>query len=93
MATTKEIVAKSKGEVVGTATLDWPENLSEAVSMSDEATVFSLYSQALILSERAKLYPKAASAAKKIDKKEVYDSMIAAGIDDATARSVSKYED
>lgn len=90
MSVIKTITAKSKGEVVGTKDVEWPSNLAEAVEMDTEAKVFDLYSQAKVVSERASLYPKTASAG-SISKKSVYDKMIAAGVDESIALSVSGY--
>lgn len=86
----KHIVAKSHGKIAGEADVEWPNDLKEAIKMDGEAEVFNLYSQAKLIKERAKLYPKTPSAG-SMSKKSVYEKMLAAGVDAATATQVSGY--
>jgi len=87
---TEIIVAKSKGEVVGEKEINIPESVKEAIGEYGEGKVLSYFVQHLKVAERATLYPKVASAG-SVSRKKVYEDMVAAGVDEATASQISNY--
>lgn len=80
MAKDLTLIAKSKGEQCGEITLSWPENWKEAGSdeHGGKEFAFQMYHQGRVVHERAKLYPKSESSAKKIDKSFVYSTVLEA---------------
>jgi hypothetical protein len=94
MAVTRTLTAKSKGEVVGSIEMNWPENLDEAVAMEEGGAdeVFKLYAEAKVIKERAKLYPKAAGKGPRISAKATYEKLVGAGVDPSVATEATGFD-
>ena len=67
------LVARKDKKECGRATIQWPENLKEALKLDGEDLTFEFYEKGKTLHERAKLYPS--KGAKTVRRDEIYQKL------------------
>lgn len=85
----KNITAKRDGKECGTSTIQWPENLKEAIELDGKDMAFEFYAKGKLLHERAKLYPS--KGAKTVRRDEIYNKLIKNGLPEEAAIEISGY--
>ena len=86
------VVAKEKGVEIGRQDVNFPESISEAISMHGEATVYATWAKARVIEIRGGMYTKKVGGTKTVARKTVYENLIANGVAADIAALASGYQ-